>query len=379
MTARAAMDAQCEQGESAFRERKRCMTDSVWSKAAHMLAAVLCCVVAPAAWAASHPQLPLWDAAAIAKMCDETLANARVRVVALEKIPLAQATPRRVFSAWDRLQILLEDTQGPVDILANVSPNAATRSAAEACLLKFTAFNTDLLQNEKIYAQFQRIAPTDAIDRKLKKDVIEAFEDTGVALPPAQRARMKAILQRLEEVRQTFDRNIRDNKTRLAFSPEEMRGLPASYLDKARHDDKGNYLLGLEYPEYEPFMTNAENEEARRRYFLAFSTRGTPQNLELLGEASRLRREIAGLYGLPSYAHFVTRRRMVRNPDTVHRFLDEVKAKVREIERKEIAELRAFKAERLGKNADEVTLNRWDLPYYQEQLEKARYRVGKEA
>jgi hypothetical protein len=86
------------------------------------------------------------------------------------------------------LQILLEDTQGPVDILANVSPASATRSAAEACLLKFTAFNTDLLQNEKIYARFQRTAPTDAIDRKLKKDVTEAFEDTGVALPPAPRA-----------------------------------------------------------------------------------------------------------------------------------------------------------------------------------------------
>ena len=355
------------------------MTESVWSKAARTLAAVLCCAVAPGASAASHPQLPLWNAATIANMCDETLAKARVRVVALEKIPLANATARRISSAWDRLQIVLEDTQGPVDILANVSPDAATRSAAEACLLKFTAFNTDLLQNDKIYARFQRTAPTDAIDRKLRKDVIEAFEDTGVALPPAQRARMKAILQRLEEVRQSFDRNIRDNKTRLAFSPEETKGLPQSYLDKARRDDKGNYLLGFEYPEYEPFMTNAENDDARRRYYLAFSTRGTPQNLELLAEASRLRREIASLYGLPSYAHFVTRRRMVGNPETVQRFLDEVKTKVREIERKEIAELRAFKAERLGKKADEVTLNRWDLPYYQEQLKKARYSVDQEA
>jgi Zn-dependent oligopeptidase len=366
-------------GETHFGKRKEGMTDPVWSKATRVLAAIFCCAFAPAALAASHPQLPLWDAAAIAKMCDETLANARIEVAALEQMRPPQATAKRVFRAWDSLQILLEDTQGPVDLLANVSPDAATRSAAEACLLKFTAFSTDLLQNEKIYVRFQRTAPTDSIDRKLKKDVIEAFEDTGVALPSAQRDRMKAILQRLEEVRQAFDRNIRDNKTRLAFSPEEMKGLPSSYLDKARRDDKGNYLLGFEYPEYEPFMTNAENEDARRRYHIAFSNRGTPQNLELLGEVSRLRREIASLYGLPSYAHFVTRRRMVGNPETVQRFLDDVKAKVREIERKEIAELRAFKAERLGKSVDEVTLNRWDLPYYQEQLKKARYSVDQEA
>jgi thimet oligopeptidase len=126
-------------------------------------------------------------------------------------------------------------------------------------------------------------------------------------------------------------------------------------------------------------MSNAENEEARRRYHVAFSNRGTPANLDLLREAARLRREIAGLYGLPSYAHFATRRRMVQNPETVRRFLDEVKGKVREIERREIEELRAFKAERLGKNLQEVTLNRWDVSYWQEQLKRARYNVDQEA
>ena len=339
----------------------------------------LCGVFAPVAWTAPRPQIPIWNAPDIDKVCGETLSKARGEIAALERLPLSQATLDRVFGTWNRMQILIEDTQGPVEILTNASPDAATRTAGESCLLKINDLATELFQNEKIYAHFQHITPTDRIDRKLKKDVVEGFEDTGVALPPEKRARMKLILQRLEEVRQAFARNIRDNKTRLAFSPEEMKGLPASYLEKARRDDKGNYLLGFEYPEYEPFMANAENEEARRRYYIAFNNRGTPQNLDLLGEAARLNREIASLYGLPSYAHFVTRRRMVGNPETVHRFLDEVEGKVREVERREIGELRAFKAERLGKSVQEVTLNRWDLPYYQEQLKKARYNIDQEA
>ena len=329
-------------------------------------------------WAAPHPQIPIWDARAIETACGRTLSNARAQIAVLEKPSPSQA-PERVFRPWDRLQLLLEDTQGPVEVLTNMSPDAATRAAGEACLLKINEFSTVLLQNEGIYARFQRAAPADDIDRKLKQDVVEAFEDTGVALPPEKRVRMKTILQRLEEVRQAFARNIRDNKTRLAFAAEETKGLPASYLERARRDGKGNFLLGFEYPEYEPFMSSAENEEARRRYHIAFSNRGAPQNLDLLGETARLRREIAGLYGLPSYAHFATRRRMVQNPVTVHRFLDEVKGKVREIERREIEELRAFKAERLGKSLQEVTLNRWDVPFYQEQLKKARYNVDQEA
>src|SRR5438477_8272099 len=363
-----------------YRPRLQQMKEWIFGHSARPLVlTALCGVFAPVAWTAPRPQIPIWNAPDIDKVCGETLSKARGEIAALERLPLSQATLDRVFGTWNRMQILIEDTQGPVEILTNASPDAATRTAGESCLLKINDLGTELFQNEKIYAHFQHITPTDRIDRKLKKDVVEGFEDTGVALPPEKHARMKLILQRLEEVRQAFARNIRDNKTRLAFSPEEMKGLPASYLEKARRDDKGNYLLGFEYPEYEPFMSKAENEEARRRYHIAFSNRGTPANLELLREATRLRREIAGLYGLPSYAHFATRRRMVRNPETVHRFLDEVEGKVREIERREIEELRALKAERLGKNLQEVTLNRWDVPYYQEQLKRARYNVDQEA
>src|SRR5712671_526694 len=363
-----------------YRPRLQQMKEWIFGRSARRLVlTAFCGAFAPVAWTAPRPQIPIWNAPDIDKVCGETLSKARGEIAALERLPLSQATLERVCGTWNRMQILIEDTQGPVEILTNVSPDAATRTAGESCLLKINELGTELFQNEKIYAHFQRITPTDRIDRKLKKDVVEGFEDTGVALPPDKRARMKLILQRLEEVRQAFARNIRDNKTRLAFSPEEMKGLPASYLEKARRDDKGNYLLGFEYPEYEPFMANAENEEARRRYYVAFSNRGTPRNLELLGETTRLRREIAGLYGLPSYAHFAARRRMVGKPETVHRFLDEVKDRVRELERKEIGELRALKAERSGKSVQEVAFSRWDVPYYQEQLKRARYNVDQEA
>jgi len=346
-----------------------------------LLAALGCALGAPAldAQPVPHPRIPLWDAAAIDAACSRDLEKARKQVAALEKVPLSQVTVARVFRPWDGLQILLEDTEGPVEVMTNMSPDEKARAAGEACLLRLNEFNTGLYQNEKIYARIRRTAPADDTDRKFKKDAVEAFEDTGVALPPEKRARMKAILQRMEEIRQGFNRNIRDNKTRLSFAPEEMKGLPVSYLEKAKRDDKGNYLLGFEYPEYEPFMTNAENEEARRRYHVAFNNRGTPENLDLLAESTRLRREIAALFGLPSYAHFVTRRRMVEKPETVLRFLDQVKDKVRDLDRKEMAELRAFKAERLGKKPEEVTLNRWDIAYYQEQLKKERYNVDQEA
>lgn len=343
---------------------------------------VCACVIASAAAAAPgarESRVPLWDAPATQKQCAATLRQARAQAAALAGMPLAQASAARVYRAWDRLAMLVEDMQGPAELLANVSPDKATRTAADACSLELVAFATELYQNEAIYARLRRTEPADEIDRKLKQDVSEAFEDTGVALPIEKRSRMKAILQRLEEIQQSFARNIRDNTTRLAFSAREVEGLPAAYLENARRDGAGNYLLGFEYPEYEPFMTNAVNEAARRRYFIAFNNRGTAANLVLLDEASRLRREIAHLYGLPSYAHFALRRRMAGKPEAVQRFLAEVRTKVSEVETREIAELRRLKAERAGLAAEAVRLERWDLAYYQEQIKKKRYDIDQEA
>ena len=45
-------------------------------------------------------------------------------------MPLGNAGARDTLDRWDRLRIRLEDVEGPVDLTANVSPDAATRAAA---------------------------------------------------------------------------------------------------------------------------------------------------------------------------------------------------------------------------------------------------------
>ncbi|WP_286801847.1 hypothetical protein, partial [Acinetobacter sp. UBA2063] len=55
-----------------------------------------------------------------------------------------------------------------------------------------------------------------------------------------------------------------------------------SYLANAKKNDKGNYLLGFDYPAYQPFMELSESDAARKRYQTAFTRRGTAKNLDLL-------------------------------------------------------------------------------------------------
>jgi thimet oligopeptidase len=344
---------------------------------------ILCSIASlPAASLAApvgRATLPAYDGATLAKACTDALARAGAMVKSLQAIPMTSVASTDMLGRWDRLRIATQDVEAPAELLANVSPDEKTRAAGEDCEQKVNRFDTALLQNERLYARIKATSPRGPAAIKMRKDILDAFDDTGVTLPAAKRARMSAILTRLEEIRQEFGRNIRNNKTRLSFNADEVKGLPQAYLDKAQRDDKGNVLLGFEYPEFVPFMANSENENARQRYLFAYSTRGTARNIELLAEVMSLRREMAGLFGLSSYAQVATRRRMVGNPQTVEKFLAEVKGAVRDIERKELAELTAFKAQMENKKPDEVRINRWDLDFYQDKLKKARYSIDQEA
>jgi thimet oligopeptidase len=347
----------------------------------HFIAFLAVAAILPAAAttrsvaAPARPLVPIHDAAGVASACEAGIAATRATLAAME----AKRGAGAIFDEWNRLQIQMEDVLAPVYLLGSVSPDKAVRDASEPCLQRFTTLGTEIFQNEKLFARVNAAQPRNAHQAKLKKDLMEGFEDSGVALPSAKRARAKAIFERLEALRQAFDRNIRDDPTHVVFKPEEMEGLPESYLKARKRDAAGNYVLGLDYPSYFPFMQNARREESRKRYYMAKANEGGAQNLELIYEIFKLRQELASLYGLPSYAHYALRRRMVGTPEVVLKFLADVKAAVTDLEKKEVDELRAEKLKDLGKDSAEARLQRWDVSYYQEKVRRERFHVDQEA
>ncbi len=323
----------------------------------------------------NRPLVPVYDAAGLTKACDEGLAAINKSIAAME----ARRGAGAIFDEWNRLQIQMEDVLGVVNLLGNVSPDKGVRDAAEPCLQKFTTLSTELFQNEKLFARVNAAAPMNPHQAKLKKDMVEGFEDSGVALPPAKRARAKEIFDKLEELRQAFDRDIRDDATKVTFKLEEMAGLPESYLKTRKPDATGAYVLGLDNPSYVPFMQSARSGDARRRYYMAKLSEGGAQNLDILYQIFQLRKELAGLYGLPSYADYALRRKMVQSPATVTRFLADVKSAVTELEKKDVEELRAEKAKDLGTPLAETKIQRWDVSYYSEKVRRERFNVDQEA
>jgi thimet oligopeptidase len=323
--------------------------------------------------------IPIFSAEELTAAAGRALGEARRRLAEIERIPLNAVTAAGVLDAWDATSIALEDAFGPVSLLNSVHPDKDVRDVADRALVDESVFITELFQNEALYQRVDRVQPQTQAQVQLRKDLLEAFEDSGVALPAEKRQRFREISERQTELAQEFARNIRENRTVLRFTPEECEGLPASYLERVQRDADGNVVVGFDYPDYLPFMMNATSDPARRRYYVAYTNRGTARNIEIMDEIAALRREIADLYGVPSFAHYVTKRRMVENPETVAQFLGEVKSVVTNAEVRDLRQLAEVKAELTGVPVETAKIERWEVMFYRERLREQRYAVDQEA
>ncbi|ENU30813.1 hypothetical protein F991_01327 [Acinetobacter sp. CIP-A165] len=323
--------------------------------------------------------LPTFQAQDIATMCDAKMNEVKKQLKSVEMLRLKQDAPAApVLAKWDRIFAEFEDFYGPIGLYGNVYPDEAVRNAAEDCEVKITQFQTDIFQNPKLYQQFKKLKPSDAIDSKFQQDILDNFEEKGILLTTNKQKRLKEILDELATVEQIYARNVRENPQKLEFSTAELKGLPQSYIDALSKNDKGHYLLGFEYPEYRPFMQLAENDDARKRYQIAFSRRGGEKNLALLKQAIDLRYALAQLFGKSSYAEWALQKRMAKTPEAVNQFLAEVHTTVAPLEQKEAQTLGEFKAKSLNIPLQQAKIERWSEEYWSEKLRQAKYQIDQE-
>jgi thimet oligopeptidase len=225
---------------------------------------VVCAHAAPA-----RPLVPLYDAPAIVKACDDGLASAQAVIAAME----AKRGAGAIFDEWNRLSMLIEDVQGPVYLLGSVHPDKAVRDAAEPCLQKFTTLNTELFQSGKLLARVNAAKPRNAHQAKLRKDLLEGFEDAGATLPPRKRARAKEIFEKLE----TLPPGVRPQRARRP-DPRHVHGRgdgrPSRRLSRSAQGRRaGRLRAGAGLPVVHP----VPGERAQRRSPRALLPREAPR------------------------------------------------------------------------------------------------------
>jgi oligopeptidase A len=303
---------------------------------------------------------------------------------------------------WDSFVQPIEDMNerlgrlwSPVSHLNAVMNNEALRTAYNNCLPKLSDYGTELKQDERLYRAYKAVAarPDFAVltpaQKKIIENVLRDFRLSGAELNATDKKRFKDIEQELSTRQSKFEENVLDatNAWELFITNEqELSGLPDSARAAARQaaerDSKSGWKLTLHMPSFLPVMMYADNRELRRQMYEASATRaselgpyaGQWDNGPGMQQILALRAEKAKLLGFANFAALSIATKMAESSDEVFAFLRDLAARSRPAAQKELAELRAFAAERFDMSAIEA----WDIPYYSEKLRQERYDFSEE-
>ena len=311
-------------------------------------------------------------------------AAARVKLekdlAALIAIPQAERTFENTIMGYERAFDNYGNALGMSGFLSYVSTDKQFRDAANDLQMQISQYMVDVATRRDVYKAIREYTDTnprlDPVQAKLVKEMLIGFKNSGMDLNDADLEKFKALNKEKAEYIIKFDKNIQEYKDPLSVTQEQLQGLGEDYIQKLSKTDDGKYLVTLDYPDYVPFMQNADDEQARKELEFKFNRRGGQENVELLEKTLTLRREIARLLGYKNHAELRLEDRMAKNPKTVMAFLKDLQKKLKPLGKKEDKEMIAYKNSKTGKNSR--TLYSWESGYWSNKFRKENLELDSE-
>jgi len=281
-----------------------------------------------------------------------------------------------VVGALERASAEFSNATNPPLFLKYVSADGDVRKQADQWETRVQKLYVDLYAREDLYSRFKSLETKGVTPMQLRlvEEHLSAFQRNGLELDPNQRQSFLEKKKRLVQIESEFSKALVEWEDSLPLDLKDLDGLPPEYVSGLKKDSNGKYLVTLDYPHYNAFMENAKSGEARRQLELKFNSRGGDANRKRLEEAITLRHELARTLGYANHASLVLERRMAKKPEAVQSFIDRLKVGLKLKGAKDREELLSLKKEELGSGSDGI-LHSWDRRYYENQLQKSRYKV----
>jgi Zn-dependent oligopeptidase len=130
--------------------------------------------------------------------------------------------------------------------------------------------------------------------------IVADFERGGLALDPAQRARLQELLDADAACCAAYGSNLGNDSTKLIFKPAELAGCAQSYIADRQNTATGEVEVTLKYPDLLPILANCSVAATRKKMTLARGTK-PEENLALVLQGIQYRKEIASLLGYDSW------------------------------------------------------------------------------
>ena len=204
-----------------------------------------------------------------------------------------------------------------LSLLAYFHADSGVRSAAAQLETQGSKVKADIFTRRDVYRALKAYADTkpvlDAEQQRMLDKWLVKFERNGMGLSDKDLKKfVKLNTERLDKITR-YNVNLNNYQDSLTLTRAQLEGMEDTYINRLERTEDGNYVVTLKYPDYNPFMANAKDEEARKALQTKFAKRGGKENVKLLEDVLQLRTRQARLLGNEKYPDYVLPARMAQN------------------------------------------------------------------
>ncbi|MDD1723544.1 MAG: Zn-dependent oligopeptidase [Methanospirillum sp.] len=276
---------------------------------------------------------------------------------------------------FDQIISEFNDAVLPLVLMGYIYPDTGIAGEGMEAEQKKISFLFNVSTRRDLYDAFRSVKPATPEESRLSEVTLRKYEKNGLLLPDDQIAGVRMLRENLTKVESEYSANLNNDNTTLLFTADELKGVPEETLKTFSLTDNGTYLVTMKYPDYNPVMKYAVQEDTRRRMMTASKNIQAANNTRLLEEAIQIRQQIAEKLGYDSWAAYQIDGRMAGSPGNVTKFLDSLEIPLHSKALEEEAVLLRFKE---NEDPRATRLEPWDISYYTEKLKEQGYSVNDE-
>ncbi len=315
-----------------------------------------------------------WTAGDIKKMVPELLNQKRKIYERIKKISNEKRnfenTVYAIASSDDNISHFIYK----IYLLLNVSLNKKIREEAKKAIDFFEKEMVDIEYDKNIYLAVKVYASKkeklNQEDEKLLEDMLLTYKRMGFALSGELQKKLKEKQKELIALETQFTKNINDQQDYILLDKKDLSGLSNQYI-KALGRKNGKYKVGLDYPEFIPFMQMASSAKKRKELADKNAQKGGKKNLKLAKKILKLREDIANILGYDTYADYKIEPKMAKSTKNVFSFIEKLIPRLKILAKKDIAKIEKLKQKDLKNKKAKIKY--YDIAYYENKLKEKEY------
>jgi oligopeptidase A len=329
--------------------------------------------------------IPTWEQTpeAVEALVKDAIAKANQALDQIAVQDLTKVTFKSTITALDDLGYEAALAANRANLIKQTNTNAAMRAAGEKAVKAYQDWVVGVDYREDVYKAIKAFADTQpklsGEDGKLFKETLRDYRRAGLELPPEKRKEVEQMRKDLSKLGTDFETNIVNAKAPVVFIKAELDGLPESFFASPgikTGDDAYTVMANVTW-QFITVQENAKSEATRKKLYVIHDSLAKDENVPLLNQMLALRNKIALRLGYKSWDDFQTEIKMAKSGTGAKSYIDNLVTGIQPKFAAEVSEMQKMKA--ADTKDSNAKIGVWDWRYYQNQLNKQKYSVDKEA